>query len=192
MAGCEHLFLVRPMSPRKPQLGESTRVAIVAVTIVLSTARAPAPITEETPTPSKTPIERATPKRTRNHQSGRRSGEASGRTPLPTPKKQATPTQAVAAGRWVGTLPDVPGKGDVVMTLTVNTTATAVSENSGSYFHTSPATFDGVTLMWTSMYNCRYTLTPRPDGQTAVVTEACPGVFGVSAYSTSTTFRKTP
>jgi hypothetical protein len=182
------------MSPRKAQLGKSARVAIVAMTVLLSAARVRAPIMEESPTPSATPNERATPKRTRNHEPERHSAEAPGRTPSATPKRRATPDSAAAAGTWVGRLMDIPDVGNVDMTFTVNATATAVSEAapSLSYFRSFPATFDGATLTWTAAYNCRYTLTPRADGQTAVVTEVCPGVFLQRPYSTSTIFRRTP
>jgi hypothetical protein len=158
----------------------------VVTLFLATTSRCPAPVVEESPTPSPTPTEKATPRRTRKHDTTS--------APSPTPKPPATPGSAAAAGTWVGRLMDIPDVGNVDITFTVNATATAVGETapSLSYFRSFPATFDGATLMWTSAYNCRYTLTPRADGQTAVVTEVCPGVFLQRPYSTSTIFRRRP
>jgi hypothetical protein len=93
-------------------------------------------------------------------------------------------------GTWVGTLRGLPFNGDVDYTLIINAAGTVVNERATAFGSLSfPAICDGVTMRWKTP-GCAKTLTPNPDGRTALITVNCPGVLGVGAYNSSQTFQK--
>ena len=106
-------------------------------------------------------------------------------TPTPTPQSQpnpvpsTTPERAEAArfaGTWAGRI-KVGKAADLDITLVVNPEATSLLQKStrlGEQVHqnTHPTTVSGRTLSWLGgqTNNIAWTLTPNPDGQTALAT----------------------
>src|SRR5205814_1440937 len=123
--------------------------------------RSPAPIQEisETPTPTSTP------------------------TPAPTPIPQSQPSPspnnapgradaARFAGTWTGMI-KIGNQGDFDVTLVVDSAAASVTQQTNrSPQHVHPTTISGRTLLWRGgdLNNVEWTLTPKPNGQTALAT----------------------
>jgi hypothetical protein len=165
---------------------------LVLVLVLISAHRLPAPIQEVPESPSPAPEQSAKPKPKRTAKTKENSESSPRRqTPSPIPKNQATPNRNLFNGTWVGTLNNAPFVGTVEDTFVISASGTSVIEKLGNL---SPklfqATCDGSTTRWISS-TCTDTLTPNPDGKTALVTINCTGVFGIGAYNTSTIFRRT-
>ena len=159
----------------------NVRFLVVVVALLLSTTRqAPAPISEQSPTPAPEQSAKPKPKRTITKQ----------QTPSPLQAK-ATPQRSPFDGTWVGTLNNAPFVGTVQDTFVISGSGTSLIEKLGTLSaKVFQATCDGSTVRWTNS-TCANTLTPNPDGKTALVTINCTGVFGVGAYNISTAFRRT-
>ena len=163
----------------------------LTVALLLSTTqRAPAPISEESPTPA--PKQSVKPKRTIKPGANDSSESSTKRqTPSPTPKSQSTSNRNPFDGTWAGTLNNAPFVGTVEDTFVISASGTSVIERLGKL---SPKLFqttcDGITIRWINS-TCTDTITPNSDGKTALVTIKCTGVFGVGAYNVSTIFRRT-
>ena len=132
-------------------------IVIVIILLVISAPRLPAPIQEipDTPTPTPTPQSQTSP------------------LPSTTPER-ADPARF--AGTWAGRI-KIAKAGDFDITLVVNPEATSLLQKStrlGEQVHqnTHPTTLSGRTLSWRGgqSENVAWTLTPNPDGQTALAT----------------------
>jgi hypothetical protein len=161
--------------------------------LIITAHRLPAPIleTQESPTPK--PEQSAKPKAKRTIKSKANEGSESStkrQTPSPQPQSQATPQRNPFDGTWSGTINNAPFVGTAEDTFVISASGTSVIDKLGKL---SPklfqTTYDGSTIKWTNS-TCIDTLTPNPDGKTALVTINCTGVFGIGAYNTSTVFRK--
>jgi hypothetical protein len=118
--------------------------------LLLSTHRLPAPIEEETPSPSPTPTAITTPT-------------------VAAPSKQEA---ARFAGNWTGRIKFGGYANEVDYTLMINQEATSLILKSPRIGEIArPASLNGNTLSWKAGPHDAnlWTLTPNPDGQTAVV-----------------------
>jgi cytoskeletal protein RodZ len=167
-----------------------TLVLFLAVALLLVTAhRLPAPIQEVPESPTPAPEQSAKPKAKRTVKpKASESSESSTnkRATSPTPSPLRNPFD----GTWSGTINNAPFVGTAEDTFVISASGTSVIDKLGKL---SPklfqTTYDGSTIKWTNS-TCIDTLTPNPDGKTALVTINCTGVFGIGAYNTSTVFRK--
>lgn len=162
-------------------MNRGTRFTLTLGLFLITMHRLPAPISE-LPTP--TPEQSVRPK---SKQSSK-AKSTTGNQPATSPKTfQAT---------WRGTLKIM---GDAyVFTLDVNTSGTVVNEQSPSF---KPATLqavcDGKTIKWNwrnpnDPNDVIWTLTPNPDGRTALVTvNNPPGFLKFGGWNSSATFLKT-
>jgi hypothetical protein len=158
------------------------RFLFVALSILLIAQRSPAPISEETPVPKTEQPAKPKPKRKTTSESSETKTRA--------PAAMATPIQNKFDGTWMGTLNNLPFAGNVDFTLLVSGSGTAVIEKSVNYgTHPFQVNCDGSTMRWET--GASWTLTPNPDGQTALITCNSGGFFGVGAFSLSTVFRRT-
>jgi len=148
--------------------------------------RLPAPISEENPTPSPEKAAKPKPKRTSKPEKESSGSTRSRATTAP----NATPIQNKFDGTWMGTLNNLPFVGNLDDTLFVSGGGTAVTEKSVNFgTHDFQVNCDGSTMRWET--GASWTLTPNPDGQTALITCNSGGFFGVGAFSLSTVFRRT-
>jgi hypothetical protein len=146
-----------------------TLVPFLAVTLLLITAhRLPAPISEvpESPTPAPEQSAKPKPKRVihpKTNQSEKSSVAAS--TPSPTRSK-------TFAGKWVGTMPEVPW-GNIQTELIVDPTETTMEwqDSINSKPATAKATLTGNTLsaLFPGWPRPVWSITPDPGGNTAHV-----------------------
>jgi hypothetical protein len=149
------------------------RALLVLAFLLATTHPLPAPIQEipESPTPAPEQSAKPTPKRTTKPKATRESSESS------TTRQTASPPAQLQQhprfpGTWRGTLP-FGLAGDLHLTLVVNTYGTSVTESGGLVGTvTFKATNDGKTVSWHSgvLKEIAWTLTPNPDGQTALLT----------------------
>jgi hypothetical protein len=144
-------------------------VALVAGLLAITAHRLPAPIQEipesPTPAPSKS-IAPSNPKRSAKSKPNVEQNEISA------PRTKPHPTSSNRfAGAWVGTL-NFSILGNVEVTFIVNATGTVVSERNRLGNATHEAIWDGTAIRFHtgSLDEIECTLTPNPDGQTAVVT----------------------
>ena len=177
------------MEMMKPTL----RLLCVIVLLIISAHRLPAPIEETPEKPTPTPEQSAKPrvKHAAKPKAARENSESSAkRQTSPTlPRSQAPLDQNPFNGTWVGVLNNLPFTGNVEFTLLVSASGTAVTEKSTLGTNNFEATCDGSTMRWET--GSSWTLTPNPDGKTALITCNSGGFFGVGAFSLSTVFRKT-
>src|SRR5256885_3791910 len=113
--------------------------------LLLSTQRSPAPIQETQETPSPNPVPSAAPS-----------------------KEEA----ARFAGTWTGKIKFAGNAGEVEYTLIINPEATSMIQKSHRFGEIArPTTVDTGTLLWTTgpQNGIKWTLTPNPDRQTALV-----------------------
>ena len=160
--------------------------------LLIGTLRLPAPIQEAPESPTPTPEQPAKPKPKRPARSNVAGERAESSVPqqMRTPVPIATPNQNRFDGAWVGTLNNLPFAGNVEFTLLVTDNGMSVTEKSTNFgTHTFQVNCDGSTMRWET--GSSWTLTPNPDGQTALITCNNAGFFGVGAFSLSTVFRKT-
>jgi hypothetical protein len=168
----------------------STSILIGSFLLLLSTQRSPAPISEENPTPAseqtpKPKVKRSPKPKAIADQSDKTAGQRL-RAPVATP----TPVQDRFDGAWIGTLNNLPFVGNVEFTLFVSGSGTSVIDKSANFgTNTYQSNCDGNTMRWET--GSSWTLTPNPDGQTALITCNSGGFFGVGAFSLSTIFRRT-
>lgn len=138
----------------------------------------PAPISEESPTPEST----AKPKRTITKR----------QTPSPQPKRQATPTQPRYAGTWNGMM-NCGAYGIIEHTMTIDVAQSSMTvwqTKNPSARMSGAAQISGDTM--TLAYNgCYWTLTPEPDGKTALAKCGCGGFLGIGAWNGSAIFHRT-
>jgi len=164
---------------------------LFTITLLVITAhRLPAPISEENHTPAseQTPKPKAkrSPKPKAVAEDADQTTARRTRAPVATP----TPIQDHFDGAWVGTLNNLPFTGNVEFTLFVSGSGTSVIEKSANFgSNTFQSSCDGNTMRWET--GSSWTLTPNPDGQTALITCNNAGFFGVGAFSLSTIFRRT-
>ena len=114
---------------------------------------------------------------------------------MPTPAVQVQPSPppgatqeranpASFAGTWAGRIKIGTG-GEVHVTLAVNSDATSLTQNSkrmGELTH--PTTVNGQTLSWRAgkANNVEWTLTPNPDGQTALAGTRMGGITDTAIF----------
>ena len=158
--------------------------------LLIAAPRLPAPISEENPTPASEqtpkPKVKRSPKPKAVAEGVDKTTAQRTRAPVATP----TPIQDRFDGAWVGTLNNLPFTGNVEFTLFVSGSGTSVIENSANFgSNTFQSNCDGNTMRWET--GSSWTLTPNPDGQTALITCNSGGFFGVGAFSLSTIFRRT-
>ena len=155
------------------------------VALLLCTAhRAPAPISEvETPTP--------TPKRTVKHKASENlESPTKAKTSSPTPKNPATPTQPRFAGTWNGIM-DCGIYGVIEHTIAINQDSMTVWQTKNPSVRGSGAPeINGDTII-VRYSGCYWTLTPTPDGKTALVKCGCGGFIGIGAWNGSAIFHRT-
>jgi hypothetical protein len=135
--------------------------------LLLSTQRSPAPIEEETPSPSPTP----TPAQ---------SASPSATAVSPLSRQEA----ARFAGTWTGKI-KFGRFGDVDFTLVINPEATSLIQKSrfGELAH--PTSIKAGALLWGAgeKSDHAWTLTPNPNGQTALTTLTLPsGVVSTAIF----------
>ena len=174
---------------------KQTPTLLLTVALLLATAhRLPAPIQEVPENPTPAPEQSATPKPKRTtkpkvtSESSERTSKQQTHATISAPKSESTPSNPFEGG-WLGTLNNLPFAGNVEFTLVVSAAGTAVIEKSANFgTHNFQANCDGSTMRWET--GSSWTLTPNPDGKTALVTCNNGGFFGVGAFSLSTVFRK--
>jgi hypothetical protein len=171
--------------------GASKSLCFLSVILLFGAPHLPAPIQEvqESPTPKQEQSAKPKPKRTIKPKTTGESSESSAKakTSSPTPKNQPTPNRNPFDGTWSGSLCTNDHR-----TLFINSTGTVVTEKSAKWgTATWPATCDSVSMRWNTAGSWSWTLTPNPDGKTALATATCPGVFGIGAASCSSVFQRT-
>lgn len=144
---------------------------LVTTFLLITTPRLPAPIQEvpESPTPAPTVAPTVKPKAKASPKMKPKS-EASESATNPA-RQQPSPKQSRFAGKWVGTMPEVPW-GNVATELIVDETGTTMQwQESGKQKGTEKARLSGDTLQATFKVGvaATWSLTPQPDGATARV-----------------------
>lgn len=149
------------------QIGLGLRVLLSLALLLVWVQRAPAPIQEvsESSTPTPTPALQVQPNPT----------------PGTTPQGASLTS---FAGTWAGRIKIGTG-GEVHVTLAVNSDATSLTQNSkrmGELTH--PTTVNGRTLSWLAgkLNNVAWTLTPNPDGQTALAGTKQGGITSTAIF----------
>jgi hypothetical protein len=168
----------------------STSILVGSLLLFLSAQQLPAPILEENPTPA--PEQTPKPKVKRSPKPKAIAEDVDKTAAQRTRAAVATPTPIRDRfdGAWVGTLNNLPFAGNVEFTLFVSGSGTSVIEKSVNFgSNTFQSNCDGNTMRWET--GSSWTLTPNPDGQTALITCNNAGFFGVGAFSLSTIFRRT-
>jgi hypothetical protein len=144
-------------------------VVLAAVLLLIPVHRLPAPIQElqESPTPApastKTPKLKKSPTRTKATPQPNESSKS--------PRRTAAPSTNRFAGKWIGTMPEVPW-GDVPTELIVDQAGTTMRwQESGKQKGTSVATVNGDTVQASFQVGvtATWSLTPQRDGTTARV-----------------------
>lgn len=140
-----------------------------AVLLLLTTLRLPAPIHEvpESPTPAPEAAATAKPK-PKLSPTPKPKAEASESAPGPS-KRPVGPKTSRFAGKWVGTMPQVPW-GNVATELIVDETGTTMQwQESGKQKGTEKTRLSGDTLLATFQVGvaATWSITLQPDGATA-------------------------
>jgi hypothetical protein len=149
----------------------SIRLLLVLVLLLITADRLPAPISEvETPTPAPDQSAKPKPKRTSKPKVTSESSETSTKRQMSSSVPTITPTQQSRfAGAWTGVvhtnLEDIPE------TITVDPTETTmtVTVNSDGRRRTATAERNGDTIKGRFGLWGTYSLTPSPDGSTALM-----------------------
>jgi len=165
--------------------------SLVAALLFVTAHRLPAPISEipESPTPAPEQSAKPKPKRTVKPKASE-SSESS------TKNKAFSSTPAPLRnpfdGTWRGII-NIGWQGDVDFTIQVSGDGRVVTTNPHfpDWSNTLMPRSDGHTLTWKTTPRQTWTLTPDPDGQTARVTGIEPGFFGIAAFNSTATFRRT-
>ncbi len=150
------------------------RILFAAGLLLITAQRLPAPISEVPETPTPTPV---LPTQSEN----KSNATITGATPQPAANPAPSTTPEVAdparfAGTWTGKI-KFGRVGDVDFTLVINSEATSLeqgSKNFGRHMHATISS--GHTLSWRAgeKNDLAWTLTPNPDGQTALTTLKLP------------------
>ena len=168
-------------------------LGLSAVVLLLTAHPLPAPIQEvpESPTPAPEQLAKPKVKHAVKPKAASENSETSAKRQASStpPKGQSAPNQNPFNGTWIGVLNNLPFTGNVEFTLFISASGTAVTEKSSLGTNNFEANCDGNTMRWET--GSSWTLTPNPDGKTALVTCNGAGFFGVGAFSLSTVFRKT-
>lgn len=172
-----------------------TLALLLTVALLLITAhRLPAPISEipESPTPAPEQSAKSKPKRTIKSKATSESSESSTshQTPSPQPKSQATPTQPRFAGTWNGIM-DCGIYGIIDHTIAITQDSMTVWQTKNPSVRGSGApqiSGDTITIRYDT---CYWTLTPNPDGKTALAKCGCGGFLGIGAWNGSAIFHRT-
>jgi hypothetical protein len=182
---------------RKSVMSRGTCLGLTFGLLLVAAHRLPAPISEipsPTPMPEKSvrPRPKESPKAKSNPTHLNEAPSAQERKVTPQLKNQLATGPKTFQATWRGTL-EFPSYGRVVFTLDVNASGTVVSEQSSNY---NPGTFqavaDGRTVKWQRTNLGNWSLTPTPDGNTALVTSYRPsGFLGLMGWNLSSTFSKT-
>jgi hypothetical protein len=154
----------------------SVRVLVcVALVVLATTPRLPAPIVETPETPTPAPEQSEAPKSKTKHSTKTRPSDVDSSAKSET-RTEATPKPpregpAGFAGTWSGKISQGL-LGHTPTTLTVNATATSVELSHNLGGGTRPVTLSGNTISWHTgiVGEIAWTLTPNGDGQTAQVT----------------------
>jgi hypothetical protein len=157
------------------------KVIIGAVVLFLFAQRLPAPISEvETPTPTPEQPAKPKPKRTIKPEATSKSSESSTKRQTPSPATQLE-QHPKFAGTWRGMVH--LGSGDFNMTFVVNNEGTLITESGGWVDGSHPGSHNGDVMIWRSGgFNAiGWTLTPEPDGKTAILTVKGPIIGNNSA-----------
>lgn len=146
---------------------------VIATLLFVTAQRLPAPIQEvqETPTPAPTVASTAKPK-PKPSPKPKPKAEAS-ESATSALKSQVRPKTSRFAGKWVGTMPEVPW-GNIATELIVDDTGIGTTmqwQESGKQKVTEKARLSGDTLQATFQVGvaATWSLTPQPDGATARV-----------------------
>jgi hypothetical protein len=153
------------------RFSKSLRLTTVVLMLIIAPQRLPAPIQEvpESPTPAPAIAPTGTPK-SKPSQQRKPKPEASESTKNSV-KQQPTPKSRSFAGKWVGTMPEVPW-GNVATELIVDQTETMMDwQESGKKKGRSKTTLNGNTLQASFQVGvtAKWSLTPQPGGATAHV-----------------------
>jgi hypothetical protein len=149
----------------RQQIGLYLRVPLSLALLLVGVQRAPAPIQEVSESPTPTPALQVQPN--------------------PTPStKQERANPASFSGTWAGRIKVGTG-GEVHVTLAVNSDATSLTQDSkrmGELTH--PTAVNGHTLSWLAgkLNNVAWTLTPNPDGQTAMAGTKMGGITNTAIF----------
>jgi hypothetical protein len=162
------------------------QLVMVAVALLSSAHRLPAPIVEEaSPSPTRAPAHSAEPKPKRTVKPANEvSADSRKKTATPTP----TPKRDLFDGTWSGYLKDNAD----YRTLVVSGHGSSVIEKSNYGTFNLKGVSDGVSLKWTNSglgWGCSFTLVPNLDGKTAIHTASCTGMLGGTG-NWSATFRR--
>ena len=134
---------------------KANRPLLVAALLLIASHRLPAPIVEESPTPTPAVTPGAQPKKS-----------------LSPPKPRSKPGGAArCAGTWIGRI-TADRMGDVDVRLVISADGTSVAQTSKAGVWTRPLTYDGKIFSWqTGPTNAvGWTLKLNPDEQSALVT----------------------
>jgi hypothetical protein len=161
-----------------------TLALLLTVALLLVTAhRLPAPIHEVPESPTPTPAEQAKPKKTqakpKSVESEPKAKSASKPSATPAPQSPAR-----FAGTWTGRI-KIGNQGDFDVTLVVNSEATSLTQSTNrSPQHVHPTITSGRTLLWRggNLNNVAWTLTPKPNGQTASATTKTTGIENTAIF----------
>lgn len=147
------------------------RLALVALLLLVTAHRLPAPITEVPETPTPAPEQASKPKWKRSAWAKSRSTSSN---------NESARVPARFAGNWFGTISQGVW-GDVKVALVINVDGSSVRMTAGE----RPATVSGNTITWKSgLFNeITWTLTPQSNGTTAFVTSKSGlGVNGTATF----------
>jgi hypothetical protein len=159
---------------------------------LITVHHAPAPISEQTPTPVPEQSAKPKPKRTVKPKVASENSENSTKrsTSSQQPKGQATPTQPRFAGTWNGIM-DCGIYGQIEHTMTISQDSMTVWQTKNPSIRGSGAPeINGDTII-VRYSNCYWTLTPTPDGKTALAKCGCEGFFGIGTWNGSAIFHRT-
>ena len=140
---------------------KANRPLLVAALLLIASHRLPAPIVEESPTPTPAVTPGAQPKKS-----------------LSPPKPKSKPSGAARfAGTWTGRI-TIDKFADTDVRLVISTDGRSVAQTSQAGVWTRPLTYDGKLLSWqTGPTNAvAWTLALNPDEQRALVTRIWSGV----------------
>jgi hypothetical protein len=168
-----------------------TRLCLICCLLFITAHRVPAPIVEESSTPSSEHTPKPRPRRTVKPTATENSEPGTKRT-MSSAKRQPTAQRNVIDGTWVGIL------NAIQFTALISGAGTVVRETSTDGTFTWNATYDGTTMRWTwhrPLISGDSTATViDPNGRRAIVTSksgGAPLLLGAGAHNSSAVFYKT-
>jgi len=180
-----------PLARSRSILHRTFCFSLVAALLLITAHRLPAPIQEVPESPTPAPEQGATKpkhpsksKRRTEESEAPRTNEKSNIAEGSKSQLKKKPQERFA-GAWSGTISQGLW-GNVEFTLVLNAAGTSVTDKSGFGTFTHAATSDGNMTTWQSglLSEIRWTLTPNPDGKTALVTSR--SALGVNGSATFT------